>query len=228
MFPIFVVLASVFIGGAAVGIVTSLAIDAVERAWKGKSLAVLGARGTGKTTLLRFLESGSIPTNYKQTIAPEKISSNKIQLKELSLILRETFDLSGDKAAYGEWKQLYDKADIVLYLLRADRIMSGDKEMESRVLNDMRHIGAWQKERAKRPQVFIIGTHCDLDAVYVRAASNNRPADYEDSFRKLPIVRELIANCGGDQDAKILLGSLKTPQETEKLVYVLISQVTNG
>ncbi len=53
--------------------VTTISVkwDDIQMALKGKRLAVLGARG-GKTHLVKFLTTGSIPAEYKQTVAPEK------------------------------------------------------------------------------------------------------------------------------------------------------------
>jgi GTPase SAR1 family protein len=49
--------------------------------YKGKKLAVLGARAVGKTSLLNFLRTGSVPSEYKQTVTPEKIPSKTYHLK---------------------------------------------------------------------------------------------------------------------------------------------------
>ncbi len=46
------------IGGTAI----ALSWDDIVISLKGKKLAVLGARGVGKTHLLKFLSTGSIPS----------------------------------------------------------------------------------------------------------------------------------------------------------------------
>src|SRR5262249_21203756 len=83
-----------------VGTTIAVKWDDIVVALKGKKLAVLGARGVGKTHLITFLSSGSIPAEYKQTIAPQKASSRRFQLKDLDLKMKDTLDVSGDKAAY--------------------------------------------------------------------------------------------------------------------------------
>lgn len=193
---------------------------------KGKRLAVLGARGVGKTHLVKFLSTGSIPAEYKQTVAPEKVSSRRFQLKELDLKVRESLDVSGDKAAYGEWKELHDQADVIFYLLRADRLIAGDPDVEARVRDDLKHIGGWLEARNPRPRFFIIGTHCDFDAEF-RSTSADKIGDYVDNFRRLPIVTELVVRAGGGQRAKVVLGSMKTIQDTKALVYQIFMQVTS-
>jgi hypothetical protein len=91
-------------------------------------------------------------------------------------------------------------------------------EAEARVRRDLTHIGAWLKARTARPRFIIIGTHCDFDAEFVLLSGNNS-GDYVDKFRKLPIVSELVARGGGTQQTKVVLGSMKTLQHTEALVY---------
>jgi hypothetical protein len=94
-FLILIGLAALLAGGAA------LNWDAVLMAWKGKRLAVLGARGVGKTHLIKFLTSGTIPAEYKQTVAPEKASARRFALGDLDLKVKDTLDVSGDKARAG-------------------------------------------------------------------------------------------------------------------------------
>lgn len=216
-----VAVASLFAAGA-----TAVKWDDIVIALKGKRLAVLGARGVGKTHLIKFITSGSIPSEYKQTLAPEKASSRRFQLKELNLKIKDTLDVSGDKSAYAEWKELHDDADIVFYLLRADLLIAGDKDTEARVCEDLRHISSWLEARTDRPRFFIIGTHCDLDSQFAKVSAE-KIGDYVDKFRKLPIVSKLVAWGGGAQQTKVVLGSMKTIQDTEILVHQTFIQVTS-
>ena len=221
-FPIIIILAIGLFGIA--GAAAAICWDDILIALKGKRLAVLGARGVGKTHLIKFLSSGSIPAEYKQTVAPEKASSRRFELKELNLKVKDTLDISGAKDAYAEWKKLHDNADVVFYLLRADRLIAGDREVEVRARDDLKHISDWLKARAPRPDFFIIGTHCDFDLEFAKL-SDNKIGDYVDKFRKLSIMTELVARGGGTQQTKVVLGSMKTLQGTEALVYQIFMQV---
>ena len=223
----------IIIGYVVLGIVSLLAGTTIVFKWdelivalKGKRLAILGARGVGKTHIVKFLSTGSIPAEYKQTVAPEKASSRRFQLKDLDLKVRDSLDVSGDKAAYGEWKELHDQADVVFYLLRADRLVACDRDVESRVRDDMKHIGIWLESRNPRPRFFIIGTHCDLDSEF-RTTSADNIGDYVDKFQRLRIVQEFVARTGGTQQSKVVLGSMKTLQDTEALVYQIFMQFTS-
>ncbi len=207
-----------------VGTTIAVKWDQILLSLKGKRLAVLGARGVGKTHLIKFLSSGTIPAEYKQTVAPEKASARRFALKDLDLKIKETLDVAGGKAAYAEWKELHDRSDVIFYLLRADRLIANDSQVESRVRDDLRHIGEWLEARSPRPPFFIIGTHCDLDSTF-STLSPDRVGDYVDRFRQLPIISELVAYGGGAQAAKVVLGSMESIQNTEALVYEIFRQV---
>lgn len=198
--------------------------DDIIIAFKGKKLAILGARGVGKTHLSKFLSYGSIPEAYKQTVAPEKAASHRFQLKDLDLKIKESLDLSGDKAAYAEWKELADQSDVIFYLVRADRLIDGDEDVEERARDDLRQIGRWLEARSARPLFFIVGTHCDLDREFAMLTDDTM-GGYMDKFRKLSIVGELVARGGGGQLVKVVLGSMKTLHDTEALVYQIFMQV---
>lgn len=221
--PILIAIAVVV---ALVGTSIALKWDDILVALQGKRLAVLGPRGVGKTHLIRFLTSGSIPAEYKQTVAPHRASARRFQLKDLDLKVKDILDVSGDKAAYAEWKELHDQADLVFYLLRADRLIAADSDVETRASDDLRHIGGWLDARTPRPRFFIIGTHCDFDPNFSRLSAD-KLGDYQDNFRKLPIVTELVARAGGAHQTKVVLGSMKTLQDTEALVYQVFLQVTS-
>lgn len=198
--------------------------DEIVIALTGKRLAVLGQREVGKTHLITFLSTGSIPRSYRQTPYPEKAGKRRFDLRELDLRLKETTDVPGSKDSYAQWKKEHDQADVVLYLFRADRLMAGDTAIETRVRDDLHHIGRWLSERPTRPPFFLIGTFCDLDPAYV-AVPDARKGDYADRFHKLPIVNELILRGGGAQNAKLVLGSMKTVAQTEMLVFELFRRI---
>ena len=221
--PLLIIVA-IAVGTMLVGTTIALQWDQIVVALKGKRLAVLGARGVGKTHLIKFLTSGSIPEGYKQTVAPEKASARRFRLKDLDLKVKRTLDVSGDKASYAEWKELHDNADLVFYLLRADRLIAGDTNVESRARADLRHIGEWRTARSIKPRFFIIGTHCDFDEEFTEL-SVGKLGDYVDKFRRLPIVSELVAHGGGTQEVKVVLGSMKSVADTEMLVYEVFRQV---
>lgn len=209
------------VGGAAAVV---LNWDGIVTAWRGKRVAVLGARGVGKTCLVRFLSTGSIPENYEQTTSAEKATGRRFSLKDLDLKIDDTLDVPGDSSHYADWKEVADRADLVLYLLRADRLLASDDEVEERVRDDMRHIGNWLGAGSRRPQFFVVGTHCDLDPAFANL-TRDKVGDYCDRFRKLPVVAELVSHCGGAKHVKFALGSMATEQVAEVLVYDIFKKL---
>lgn len=224
--PIVIALVLLAGGGAAV----ALNWDAIVIAWKGKKLAVLGARAVGKTHLIRFLTTGSIPTEYRQTVGTISAGKRRFDLRDLNLTIKDTLDVSGAKDAYAEWKRLHDESDLVLYLLRTDHLLGVGphaeqrESTETRVRDDLKHIGKWLDARPKRPPLFIIGTHCDYDPDH-HNLSPETIGDYTDKFRRLPVMAELVARAGGASDVRVIIGTMKDVPGTEVIVYELFRQL---
>ena len=204
-------------------------IGGLENLWnnmvvklRGKELAVLGARGVGKTHLLEFLTTGEIPESYEQTIREEATTWNRLQLQELDLKIDETRDLPGGPDAYRQWKELFFEADVIFYLFRIDKLMEDDAEAKARVQRDMEHIGGWledwQSEYDYHPPFFLIGTHGDLANPDLTALPPDKRGEYEDRIRELPVIQECVLRAGGGHKAEVVLGSLKSREETEALV----------
>ena len=158
--PIIIALA---VGGAVGGVVVSN-WENITYALKGKKIAVLGARAVGKTTLLKYMEKDILIERYKQTLDKQKIE--RIKLEELDIMLKKTDDVSGDKAAYGAWKKLFEEADLVLYIIRTDMLLKHDLTTEKRVEDDLRQVEGWIREcdpKNPKKQFFIVGNHWDSD-----------------------------------------------------------------
>lgn len=199
--------------------------DWIVVALKGRKIVVLGERGVGKTRLIRFITSGELTEGYQQTIGTEATASNRLSLSNLELNIKKSVDVPGATGAYAEWKAAFDGADIVLYLVRADRLVGGDAKVEARTRADMKHIKQWLEARGKsRPHFVIVGTHCDLDKKFA-TISDDKAGDYVDGFRKLPIMSELMALGGGTYLTKLALGSLSTHDGAERLVQQTFSQI---
>ena len=216
-----------------IAVVIALAATTIVLNWdkivirlKGKKIAILGARGVGKTTLITFLTTGSIPESYKQTIRPENAKGRRFSLRELDLKIKDTRDLPGGPDAYAEWKELFDEADVVFYLLRIDKLVESDAEAENRVRRDMKQIEMWLKDQSSLPRLFfIIGTYGDLANPDLTTLPENEQGNYQDSIRALPIIQECVQRAGGSHNTKVVLGSMKSKGETEALVFGIFSQV---
>lgn len=188
----------------------------LRKRFKGKRIAVLGESSVGKTTFINFLTKGEIPLDKKATLNAETLSQEPtIKLEELNFKLDDITDFPGNKDAYLYWKTNHNNADMVYYLLMADKLMDNNLETINRVKGDIQHICDWRKELTASgkevPAIFILGTHCDLDPVF----SNSNPEEYEQEFRQHPIIKEIHHRTGAE---KIFTGSMKDNDLTRQLV----------
>ena len=117
---------------------TSAALAAVaflvtKRHFKGMTFAVLGKNKVGKTCLIDFLTTGSIPNKYKANHYAQEVPGRRIQLRELEWNIAPLKQLPGFPDEFPVWKEVVTEADIVLYLLRVDQLMANHKPTENRV-----------------------------------------------------------------------------------------------
>ena len=209
------------------GTIEALAPEGIIAALKSKRFAVLGERGVGKTALINFLTKGTLSKDYIQTLDPENTASNNFKLKDLKLRIKKSKDVPGDADFYPEWEDIVRNSDIVLYLLRSDKLMVGDQYTEERVKQDMGQIRKWLEENPKKFPLFIIGTHCDRTDPDLTCLSKNEIGDYEDKLRGMPILQEIASLGGGGRKVRFIFGSLKSEETTKRLVYRIIYQVVN-
>ena len=218
MIPIILAVLAVAIAGT-----VALNWEEIIKALKGKKLAVLGERKAGKTTLIKFLKEGSIPEKYEATNHPEKISGGRFQLKELRLVFKDMIDVPGRREF--DWEKTTKDADIVLYLLRVDRLMRGHIPTENRVRKDIEQIKRWLDDHPKNFPLFVIGTHCDLTKPDLTKLQPDQTGDYEDKVREIPVIQKIELLGGGKKKVTLLLGSLKSKDTTEILVYRLLQRI---
>ena len=203
------------------------AIAAIIKIFEGKKLAVLGESRVGKTVLINFLTKGTLSEAYVRTLYPKKTDANDLELKDLKLSIEESIDVPGRDDFYPDWKKLSRDADVILYLLRADKLQAGDKHTEERVKQDIGQIGKWLKESPKEFPLFILGTHCDLITPDLTSLPENKIGDYENELLRMPVFQEIALRGGGGSKVRFVFGSLKSKDTTERLVYQIIDQVVN-
>lgn len=191
--------------------------------FNGKRIAVLGARGVGKTQLIHFMSTGDLPKEHQQTTDPQKSSERRFHVDKTEIAVKDIWDVPGSKDSYAQWRQQAEQADLVMYLFRADLFITGDSVAERRAISDLTHINQWLDGLKKRPKLFLVGTHCDLDQSYgTRVAAN--AGDYIDEFRKLYGMVQLSRTCGSNQQFTLVLGSLLDISSTSALVGKIFQQ----
>jgi GTPase SAR1 family protein len=88
--------------------------DEICAFFAGKQMAILGPRQVGKTTLINFLQHGSIPSEYTATLAEIATNAKRVKLKDLKCLLKSSYDVPGMEDAYNQWKTLVKESDIII------------------------------------------------------------------------------------------------------------------
>lgn len=190
-------------------------IDSIIIMLSGKKVAVLGPRNSGKSTLLNFLSTGELSTDYIQTLFNTKIESNCLRLTDLKLHLSKTVDVSGSVDAIEDWKKLYSSADIGLYLVNAAEI---DRD---RIARDLGKLESWSTERPKGAKLIVVVTHLDQIPGYM-----GLPASEKGNFRDQFVKQNLDSGLAKLKvRPHIVLGSLHNKQAISDITYQIISLV---
>ena len=228
------------------GAVVALNWDKIVIWWKGKKIAILGATATGKSTLDEFLREGTIPTQYDPTLGTVPSEAKRIRIRDLDLLVKKGADVGGRMQTRDrEWKKIVDEAEVILYLVRAHELLSQEHKLIARIKEDTQMIATWvreiicknapssilsdpkQKEAWIRgnwklgPKVVIVGTHADLDERFKPSSRES----LEEAFEQNASIREIATQFGGTEQTLIILGSLKTLDDSQRLVYALFKQL---
>lgn len=197
--------------------------DDIANYLQGKQIAVLGARGVGKTTLLKYIEKDMIG-KHGQTIAKQEIESKHLKLGNIDIRLKKTEDVPGDTVAYGVWKKLFDESDLIFYVVRTDMLLKNDIATEKRSEDDLKQIQGWIKESKSKKKLFIIGNHWDSDPTF-KNLTDEIKGNYIDRFCSLPIVKQMTQLAGGTASVKFALGSLANKKYADELILNIFQQV---
>ena len=212
-----------------------------------KRFTILGERASGKTTLHHFLTTGQVYMGeYKQT-SREKTAKNLLKLKDLELIVNESVDIGGAEVMRGQWEKLINESDVICYLIRGDKVFEGDrkyidliKEHISQILNTEKAVQNSNTEKAVQNS----NTEKAVQNSNTEKAVQN--SNTEKAVQKLYLLitfLDIIPQYSEDADmvkkqidetlkisvfkkgTKAIYGSLKTQEETEQLVYELITDI---
>jgi hypothetical protein len=187
--------------------------------WKkldGKSVAILGARGVGKTALLSTLQHGDLPN---RSITSGELGFDgkfSMEVNGKTVAFDTPRDLAGNDADVGfkRWKEAFLGADYVWYVFRADLIAQGDSETIERVSGHLNRFKDWMlSSKAGHPSIVLIGTHADNAPEYGHDAAAFAEMVRSSAAIKLGLVKL--------NHAGLVVGSLSTINEAKKLVKEL-------
>lgn len=224
-------LGCIFLGGS----VATLAFtwENIIFSLRGKKIAVLGERRVGKTTLLTYISKGIFINLYDATLASKKVEKTRLSLNDLDIKIKKTKDVSGadDLGAYREWQKLFIPADIVLYIVRADKLLDKNPETKNRAITDLDNFKSWSDEsEKKRRWVFIIGNVWEPHSEYSSIQDSGEYVKFLEKFQQLDSVEKMtqIARRSEANEVRVVLGSLANKESANKLITVVFSQVINN
>ncbi len=208
------------LGGVAIGINW----DTIVRKLTGKRIAILGERGVGKTTMYSFLCSGSVPEGYELTEGHGLImKGRRFSLSDLKLVVKDGRDVPGSSNSVkylSLWKKTVEESDIVILMVRADKLAQNDRVCRELAVSDARHISEWRRSQ----EVFLVGTHLDLMPNFDKIKDDNA-VEFVDQFRAHESVKEL-ARILNIPPERLLLGSQRSRKHTQLLVTKMLSAMT--
>lgn len=205
---------------------------AYNKWWDGKSIAVLGGRGTGKTTLLNYFDTKKITTAYEQTDTKQRYSGMTVKMDGLTLKVKEGYDVSGSSMNHGTWREQIDGADVVFYIVDISRVIGQGKD-QYYIDNTKNDIEAIAKEVENRRikvdkssnhkvkmHIIILATHADKCPEF----HTDRQA-FEKKVARSQVIGTAEIEFGGTDYCKVIIGSLKDTTEAEKLVKNILSSI---
>ena len=204
-------LPSLIWGGLAGGLAGFVSAAIIESLKDNRRFTILGERASGKTTLHHFLTTGEVYMGeYKQT-SREKTTKNTLKLKDLELIVNESVDIGGAEFMRDQWEKLINESNVICYLIRGDKVFEGDTKYIDLIKVHISEIFGTKKPEQK---LYLLITFLDIIPQYSEDA---------DIVKKQ--IDETLKTSAFKKGTKAIYGSLKTQEETERLVYELITDI---
>lgn len=136
---------------------TPTILEAIGDWWSNKTLAVIGPTACGKDSLLARLQGKPVPRLHINTGAPEAVEAYKVSYdlgpnEKVSFKANKTINVGGeenDREDY--WSDVCRKADVVFYMIDAQRLRDEHDDFIRRIRQDMRWLAAegFQKSDAR-------------------------------------------------------------------------------
>jgi len=192
-------------------VVPTIALIQLKRILSGKRIAVLGAAGTGKSTLVTFLRDRRLPEPGMR-VAPVD-GKFILRLGKRNVECEVTRDMPGGEGhLVPESKEAFIKADFVLYLFRVDLLTAGDPETTVQVKTQLDTMKIWlDGDKFSKPRIVLVGTFADRVP-----GDATGPGNLRDSIASLNVIKLGRVKLG---NPKVVVGSLDTSKGCAQLVY---------
>lgn len=202
-----------------------LEFDFVKDSMASK-VAILGAKGVGKTTLYNFLvpnekltdglfgygELNVIDRVYKEvsffdslTLKSDRSQQRLFAMKDEIFIFNKDFDFSGDEINRGKWEKVIYGADYIFYLIKSNLVFQNNEEYLVKIEEHVTYIKNIIETNNVNKKLYLICTHCDLIEEY----TTDESLFYDTIVRRLFKVNQ--------KDTEIIAGSLKDQENITEL-----------
>lgn len=174
--------------------------------YKGKKIAILGAKSTGKTTLYNFLTED----DRKGGTGIENTKSNNFKLNDAKLKLKKFKDIAGSEDFVFLWKKLIEKSDYTFYMINGYKVLNNDFEYLKTVRTHLSTIDRHCSSFDKQNENFLIIVFLDM----VNGFFSNRN-HFEEEIRKKLVNHYPTNYC-------VFFGSLATDDYKKELTTNLL------
>ncbi len=198
--------------------------EKIKKKVLGKNIVVLGQRASGKTTLLNYLMTGEVVTEYEQTILGKKIRKTKnFKLSELPWRISSTMmDVGANEDNYKKWRELVRNADVVVYTFRAD-LWSAEPDLQERNIENQ--LALIKNELKPTTHTFIVGTHLDKEPYINNLKTNEEKQEYVQEFLSHNFLLFMKEQLGGSHKCVVVLDNTSAENGLSRVTNKLIESI---
>ena len=192
---------------------TAIFWDELNVLFKGKRLAILGAKATGKTTLHNFLTNGKL----KGGTGIEQTKSHSFKLKDLKFHIRKGKDITGSEDFVSDWTKIITDCNYTFYMIDSERVYKNDFEYIKLIENHLSIIGCHYEKLSKKDKVNIV------------CAFSDKIADFTENKNKFEkTIKDRLGNALNYVDCQIFVGSLKSDEYKQDMVYTILNTIKSN
>jgi hypothetical protein len=176
-----------------------------------KKIAVLGARGVGKTTLHHFMQTGELKASHNVTEQggkPYKAFQLKKIIDSMNLDIKKGIDVNGGD--YNAWRNITKDAEITLYLFDVYKYLNEPTIYQGKIEQDLLKVADFVKNNASKKYIRLVGTHIDCVEGFD-----------ENILRSDLFIKSLQNRLGGTDYCELVFGSMHSPEKMEALVKTI-------
>lgn len=225
----------------------------------GKKIGILGHDNGGKSVLFQLIQSQTIEPSPGSTDKPEQSKTLKINFEyksvQKSILIKVIIDTPGDKARPYTRKEVFQKQDYIIYLLRSDLVLARNhniaftEEMNRARLSvknclkqDFSNFQEWAKDDflfKSKKQLIIVGNHFAQSAdqnIVIPVSDERATEDFfvpnfldesikEDYSREFKTIISEIIGTKLLYDVRFVVGSLATNNLGNQLVLSIFHEL---